>query len=104
MLNWNAKLGASDYEEILKSNLGEIGFATKLLIVDDARYFDAWKEFTEEEKDKLIDYVYSYYVDSDNSDITTYKLVSYIFNEIDREDWREMTYSKFEDDVNDNVF
>lgn len=104
MLNWNAKLSASDYEKFIKENYDEIGFATKLLIVDDARYFDGWTDFTEEEKDKLVDYVYSYYCDSDNADITTYKLVSYIFNEIDHKTWHELTYSAFEHEIDENVF
>lgn len=104
-INWNAQLGASDYEKILKeSYANEIGFATKLLIVDEARYFDKWQEFTEEEKDKLIDYVYSYYCDCDNEDVTLYKLVSFVFNEFDHETWHELTYEKFEREAIDNVF
>lgn len=102
-INWNAKLTAKDYEKILLDNNKEIGFATKLLIVDDMRYFDKYKELTEEEKDKMIDYVYSYYVESDNSDMATYKIISYTFNNL-MDNFGELTYSDFETEINDNVF
>lgn len=103
MTNWNAELTAKDYEKILLDNNKEIGFATKLLIVDDMRYFDKYKELTEEQKDKMIDYVYSYYVESDNSDMTTYKIISYTFDNL-MENFDELTYSDFEDEIDNNVF
>ena len=102
-INWDAKLSAKDYEAILKTNASENGFATKLLIVDDARYFDGYEKLTEEQKNTLIDYVYSYYVDCDNPDVTTYKLISYTFENL-IESLDKLDYSDFEQEMIDNVW
>ena len=71
----------NEFEKIIKD--GErncIGFVTKLEIVSYMMEYDSYKELSEESKEKLLDYSYSYWMDEELVEHTLYDFIEAIFN------------------------
>lgn len=101
------KTTAKGFEDVLKFHEDETNWATKLLIVDYATSFDAWNTYTEQDKNKLIDYVYSYYVDN-CVDYTLWDLVEWTlgedFLEGSSKAFKTMSYKDFENFIDNQTF
>ena len=99
---------AKGFEEVINFHKDEVNWPTKLMIVDYAMSFEAWQNYTEEEKNKLIDYVYSYYIDSDSTEYTLWDLVEWTlgndFLQGSSEKFKNMSYQDFENFIDNQTF
>lgn len=91
-------------EKELKDNNDLIGFTTKLFIIDNAQSFDNYNELSQEQKAKIIDFIYSYWIYNDFIENTLFDIICLIFdnieiiNKIDK-----MNYKDFEKIIDDLI-
>lgn len=96
-------LHASDYMHDLLNH--ELGYTYKLEIVEHAKEHEEYHRYTEEEKDKLIDFVYHYWLENHTDiygTITLFDIVEWTFTEF-AEEFKTMDFKEFCDRI-DGVY
>lgn len=92
-----------EYENILENNKSEIAFATKLFIVSELSEYD----LSGIDKDKLLDYIYSYWVNYDFIENTLSDYIWVLMNNselVERiKDGRIENYRDFENYLDNEV-
>lgn len=100
-----------EYEKIIKEiEEKEIGATTKLYFVYIMQDFDNYKELNNIQKEKLLDFVYTYWIHEELTEHTMYDYLELIFNstnygydEIIR-NIDNLSYEQFENIINKNMF
>ena len=94
------------FEEILKGYDNPTQFVTMARIVDDAMHFKAYQNYDEATRDKLLDFVYEYYMDHDecglSQNYSTFDVVCWTLEEF-AEEFKTMNYEEFEQAIDGDV-
>lgn len=92
-------MDAKYFEDILKNYENSTQFVTMLRIIDDAMSFEPYKNWDAPTRDKLLDYVYEYYMEHDNCGLSqnysTFDVVCWTMYEF-AEEFPTMSYEEFE--------
>lgn len=73
-------MNIKEYEKIINKIEKHGGNITKMYFVYQAKDFDSWQEMTYKQKEKLINYTYSYWLDEDLNENYVYNIMDLIFN------------------------
>lgn len=74
-------MNIEEYEKIIKEiEEKDICGVTKLQIVSDMKSFEQYKTLSDAGKEKMLDYIYSYWIDNDLWEHTLYDVVELIMN------------------------
>lgn len=94
------------FEDLLNGYENSTQFVTMARIVDDAMHFDAYKNYDRKTRDKLLDYVYTYYFDHDecglSQNYSTFDVVCWTLTEF-AEEFKTMSYEQFERAIDGDV-
>ncbi len=105
------KINIEEYEKIINDiEEKEIGASTKLYFIYIMKDFDNYKELNNTQKEKLLDFVYTYWIHAELTEHTIYDYLEMIFNstyygydEIIK-NINNITYEQFENIIEKNMF
>lgn len=102
-------MNIEQYEKIINEiEEKEIGATTKLYFVYLMKDFDNYKDLNNKQKEKLLNFVYSYWIDAELTEHTMYDYLEMIFNSTCYgydgivENIDNITYEQFENILNEN--
>lgn len=101
-------MNIKEYEKIINEiEEKDVGASTKLYFVYIMKDFDQYKELNNEQKEKILDFVYTYWINEDLTENTVYSYLEaifnstyYGFNEIVK-NIDNLTYQQFENIINE---
>lgn len=104
-------MNIEEYEKIINDiEEKEIGASTKLYFVYLMKDFDNYKELNNKQKEKLLDFIYSYWIDAELTEHTMYDYLELIFNSTNYgydeiiNNIDNISYQQFESIINNNMF
>lgn len=97
---------AKYYEKFLEGYDNPTQFVTMARIVDDSMHFEPYRNFSEETKNKFLEYVYAYYCDHDecglSQNYSTFDVVCWAMTEF-ADKFEAMSYEEFENAIDGDV-
>ncbi len=101
-------MNIKEYEKIINEiEEKDVGASTKLYFVYIMKDFDQYKELTDNQKEKILDFLYTYWINEELTENTVYSYLEAIFNsayygfdEIIK-NIDNLTYEQFENIINE---
>lgn len=90
--------------KILENNKNIIGLSCKISIVEDMQNFENYQALKEEEKAKLLDFIYSFWIHNDFLENTLFDIIYQILNNSNiQKEIKNINFKTFENITNELI-